>query len=290
MANVEMIFWDVQHGNAVFIRTPNNRVIVIDLGIGDYSGHDQNFSPLLTLYNTYGIRTIDLLVVTHPHLDHIDDILNLAYFHVRSMLRPNHLTRSEIMVNIREADRPKYERYCTMSEGMIGTVTGTTQDISVPANYGGISYKHFDTTDLPRNNLNNHSILSVIEYSGFKIVIPGDNECASLTKLMEREDFKAAIKDCDILLAPHHGRESAYHTEFVSLANPRITIVSDGSICDTSANPRYSASSRGWAVFNKGTSNSTDRKLLTTNSDGEIYVTFGPPSNGGNRFLNIQIP
>ena len=32
-----VIFWDVQHGHSTYIKTPNNRHIVIDLGTGDYS-------------------------------------------------------------------------------------------------------------------------------------------------------------------------------------------------------------------------------------------------------------
>jgi len=86
-------------------------------------------------------------------------------------------------------------------------------------------------------------------------------------------------------LAPHHGRESAYHPEFVSLANPRLTIISDGSLCDTSANPKYTQKSRGWAVWYKGVKR--DRFLLTTNTDGEIYIDMGRDMQ--NRFLKVEI-
>ena len=33
-----VVFWDVQHGHSTYIRTPNDRHIVVDLGTGDYSG------------------------------------------------------------------------------------------------------------------------------------------------------------------------------------------------------------------------------------------------------------
>jgi competence protein ComEC len=291
MANVEMIFWDVQHGNALYIKTPNNRNIVVDLGIGDYSGNNQLFSPLIELYNKHGVRTIDLLVITHPHRDHIDDILNLRHFSVETILRPNHLQPSDIVSDIREDDKPKFEKYWSMSNSYNRDMTGTPYDINVPQNFGGIKLHRFNTPSLPKNNLNNHSWILVLEYAYTKIVIPGDNEYASLDLLMKQEDFKTAITNCDILLAPHHGRESAYHSDFVCLANPRISIVSDGSICDTSANSKYSSNSRGWDVYKKGTDISTERKLLTTNSNGEIYVSFGPSSSPGyNSFLNIQIP
>lgn len=43
--SVQMVFWDVQHGHATYIKSPNGRHIVIDLGTGDYSGKNTNFSP-----------------------------------------------------------------------------------------------------------------------------------------------------------------------------------------------------------------------------------------------------
>jgi beta-lactamase superfamily II metal-dependent hydrolase len=101
------------------------------------------------------------------------------------------------------------------------------------------------------------------------------------------ETFKKMITNADILLAPHHGRESGYNADFMNLVNPRLTIVSDGRFCETSANARYSAKSRGWTVYRKdGTSK--ERKCLTTNSDGEVTVKFGTNSDGG-KFLNVKI-
>jgi hypothetical protein len=149
-----------------------------------------------------------------------------------------------------------------------------------------MKFKVFQTPELPETNLNNRSLLSVIEFEGIKIIIPGDNEYASLELLMKRDDFKNAVKDADILLAPHHGRESAFHQEFVTLVNPRITVISDGSVVNTSANSKYSSKSRGWSVYNKGVSK--DRYLLTTNCDGEIYIDFGRNASDQKRYLSVE--
>ena len=72
MPQVEMIFWDVQHGNALYVKTPNNKHMVIDLGIGDYSGNNERFSPLEEL-RAKGVSQLDHVIITHPHLDHFDD-------------------------------------------------------------------------------------------------------------------------------------------------------------------------------------------------------------------------
>lgn len=285
-----MIVWDVQHGNAIYLKTPNGRHMVFDLGIGDYSGHNETFSPLLTLWHQYNVRRLDYVMITHPHLDHIDDILNLRYFYFDIFQRPRNLSRDDIMRDIRNTDKEKFERYFELHEQYVGDISGTSNDVSVPGNFGGINFKFFNTPTLPTNNLNNHSIVTILEFLGLKVIIPGDNEKASLELLMQREDFKIASKNCDILIAPHHGRESAYLSEFVTHVNPRITIISDGSVCDTSANAKYSANSRGWTVSSKTTLASSVRKLLTTNSDGEVYIAFGPSSETGfAKFLQIQV-
>ncbi len=44
-----IVFWDVKHGHATYIKTPNGKSIVIDLGRGSYSKKSLKFSPLTHL-------------------------------------------------------------------------------------------------------------------------------------------------------------------------------------------------------------------------------------------------
>lgn len=274
MGKVKMRVWDVKHGNAIYIKTPNEKHIVIDLGVGDYSEGQEDRSPLETLANHYKIGKIDYLIITHPHKDHIKDILNLDKLGLgpRSCRRPRTFDISTLMDGVRFGDRPIFEKYIQIDSEYNQPVS-SERDTRNPDNYGGVSIQFFQNGTLDDTNLNNHSIITVIDYASIRIVIPGDNEYGSLEKFMQRQDFKDAVKDCNILIAPHHGRESAYHPEFVSYCNPHLTIVSDGSICNTSANSSYSVNSRGWNIHYKG--NKIPRKMLTTNSDGEIYIDFG---------------
>lgn len=274
-SQVEMVFWDVQHGHATYIKTPNHRHIVIDLGIGDYSGHNTQFSPLKHLKNNYGVQQLDYVIITHPHLDHIDDILNFDSMSPKVFHRPKQITNAEVMDGVRQQDRAKFEKYCEINSRYNSPINGGINDPDNPDNFGGMKIVSFSPTSCSHNNFNNHSIVTVIEYANIKVVIPGDNEACSFEELMKLESFKNAVRNADILLAPHHGRETGYNNEFVNLVNPRLTIVSDGRFCDTSANGRYSQKSRGWTVH-KGNGTTTERKCLTTNTDGEVFLSFGP--------------
>lgn len=287
--NVEMVFWDVQHGHSTYVKSPNGKHIVVDLGIGDYSGRNTSFSPLLHLKNNYNVHQLDYVIITHPHLDHIDDILNFDSLSPKVFNRPNHIPNSEILKNVRQQDKAKFDKYCELNNRYTTDITNTILDPHIPSNLGGLSIKTFNPNSCDVENFNNHSSISVLEYCNTKVVIPGDNEKCSFEELMKLDTFKDAVKNADILLAPHHGRESGFFLDFVNLVNPHLTIVSDGKYCDTSANGRYSQKSSGWKVFKKN-GNSEVRKCLTTNSDGEIFVSFGPSSDTQySCFLNVQI-
>jgi len=285
---VEMVFWDVQHGHATYIKTPNDRHIVVDLGTGDYSGNNKAFSPLKHLKANYGVTQLDYVIITHPHLDHIDDILNFDSLNPKVLWRPKALTNDEIMDGVREKDKAKFQKYCDINNRYSVPISpDSTESTEAPNNWGGLSIKHFNTSKCDHSNFNNFSPITVFEYAGIKVIVPGDNEAASFTELMKDSDFVSAIQGAYVLLAPHHGRESGYCSDFVTKANPYITIVSDGNHCDTSANSRYSQISQGWTVYRRdGTC--SNRNCLTTNSDGVVTVRFGY-ENDDSRFLSVVI-
>ena len=169
MSETKVVFWDVQHGNAVYINTPNNRHIVIDLGIGSYSA-GQEFSPLKHLKYNYGINQLDYVVITHPHLDHIDDILNFDLLNPKVLLRPRHLKRENILKNVRQQDKKKFKKYFEIDERYNSPIRNTYNDPKIAENWGGLKIKTFNPQNCSQSNINNHSIVVVIEYENTKVV------------------------------------------------------------------------------------------------------------------------
>lgn len=256
-----MTVWDVQLGLAIHVKAPNNKYIVIDLGTGTY-----NTSPLRKRM----WDNIAYMVITHPHLDHISDILNFDINAPKILCRPPLLTNEEVMEGVRQCDRAKFEKYCQINDRYNSPVKYDDENYTGnPNNYGGLEIQTFSTSLCDHSNFNNFSMITVFQLSGIKVVVCGDNEKDSFDKLMKESDFKNAVRSADVLVAPHHGRESAYHSEFVSLVNPRITIISDTTKRDASAVDKYAQKSRGWKVRGE------ERKCLTTRNDGNITVEFG---------------
>jgi beta-lactamase superfamily II metal-dependent hydrolase len=287
MNMTEMKVWDVEHGLAIYIKSPNDKNIVIDLGQGSWN-NDSEFSPLEHLYYNYNIRTIDYLIITHPHLDHIDDILNINLFDVKVLSRPKHLTTNDInnsntsQNGLSSEAKDKINKYLELNQNFIFPVTENINPFN-PNNFGGLKIRTFLDDECATSNINNHSIITVLEYANSKIVICGDNESCSYNKLLEQDNFKNTIKDADILVASHHGRKSGYHKEFFELVNPRATIISDNQRGSTDFTDTYSRKSRGCKNVFKDDTQIT-KNTLTTRSNGRIKVSFGLEN-----FLKIDI-
>ena len=284
----EITIWDVQHGSAAYIKSPNDKHIVIDIGTGSFE-NGTDFSPLYHLWKYYGVNQIDYAILTHPHKDHIKDIDNLVSFEPKVLGRPWHLTYDDIITpQTKKSDIPFYEKYIEFSNKYTESVLGTSDDPVGPYNFGGLNTQILGAENCSTSNLNNQSIISIFSYAKSKIVIAGDNESASFNELLKKVNFRNAIKNADILVASHHGRKSGFHDEFVKLINPRLTVISDSSKKDTSSVDDYSKISRGWTVFSREDNSSQNRKTVSTYHDGVINIRLGY-NNNYKHFLKVEI-
>jgi beta-lactamase superfamily II metal-dependent hydrolase len=273
-----VVVYDVQHGSAAYIQTPNGKHIMIDLGTGSLEDEDATFSPLLRLKKHWGVDCLDLVVITHPHRDHIDDIFNFERLTPRAILRPKHLSEEEIRAgNKRDGEeKRKIKKYLEINRRYSVPAT-PGEKVRAPANNGGMTMRHFHPKKCARSNLNNHSIVTVLSYGGSKIVIPGDNENASWSELLEDSDFVEAIRGTDILVASHHGRESGFCGELFDHIEPSLVVVSDGPVTGTSFTGQYYTvtTEKGWRVRSRSSGDYADRWVLTTRRDGHVVIRFG---------------
>ena len=259
-----MRVWNVELGLAVHVKAPNGKYIVIDLG------SKLGVSPLKSLYK----EDVGYMIITHPHLDHFSDIENISYARPDVLWRCKSFTREELLREVNDYNKSRVIRYCDFVETYNGTLTNV-QDPSTEIPFGGLTTTVFQTSLCNKNNKNNFSAIVVLQLGNAKVVLCGDNEKESLEHLMWNSDFKKAVQDSWVLVAPHHGRESGFCKEFVELVNPDITNISDASEVDTTASSRYSTYSKGYNIYNVLSGESKKRYCLTTRADGNIEVIFG---------------
>lgn len=263
-----MKVWNVELGLAVHIKAPNGKYVVIDLG------STQNVSPITSLM----FKKVGYMVITHPHYDHFSDIRNIGWAKPDVLWRVKAYSRDELLNNVRVQEKDDFVAYCNFCDGYNGSLSA--EELPSSGNpFDGMKVSVFSTNICDKVNKNNFSAIVVIELGHAKIVVCGDNEDDSLKSMMQRSDFKDAVREAWVLVAPHHGCESGYNEDFVKLVHPYLTIISDTVKGETSVTEKYTSKSKGWQVWKSGEETQIERKCLTTRNDGNIQVVFGESDN-----------
>lgn len=263
-------FYNVEHGNCTHVITPNGKHYLYDIG----TKSDKSICKhLKNRYLTSG-GNLDYLVITHPHIDHIADLENLSTYGIE----PKVLSRTKEAFPLLNMPTDGHSQISLKNKA-----NSMNSQYNCPIDYekhpvnpsfnGGVTIKSFYPSVMGDeiNDVNNFSIVTVLEYGGFKIVLTGDNPCNKLIEMLNQLDFKNAIKDATVLLAPHHGRDGEFCKEFVEAVNPSLTVISDKPIQhetqECSAQKYYNAT-RGvnW--------NGQTRYVFTTRKDGTISFIF----------------
>jgi len=277
--------WDVQYGNAIYIKTPNSKHFVLDLGGGSLKKRDAVFSPLEYLKDKMKVDQLDEVIVTHPHGDHIRDITNFDLLNPRAFYRPGHLTEEDITAANRIEDRPLIDKYIEINNRYVEAVNGSDSPLQTNNN-GGANIEMFLATNSDRSNVNNHSVVTVISYAESKILISGDNEKESWQELLQQTGFKEAIKGTEVYFAAHHGMESGYCAALFEQIHPKIVIISNGRFTDDSCLERYSGVASGLMVH-RLSAGDVEKKCLTTKHDGNIEIAVGWVKKGKKSYLTV---
>src|SRR5690606_38399794 len=248
---------------------PTGENIVIDLGVGDTSEGSDTQSPL-ALLQARGVTQLDKVIITHPHKDHLDDIFSFDSMSPRVLQRPAHLTPDEVRQGNRGKDQAYDEKYLSIC-ARYNEPLAQGEDPADATN-SGMTIGSFTPVSCSRDKLNDHSIVTFLQYAHSTICLPGDNERASWLELLRDDDFQHWLALTNVFVASHHGRESGYCEEVFQFCKPDLVIVSDGPATETSAVAKYFQRARGWEVHSRSGQPSESRRVLTTRSDGTIRV------------------
>ena len=262
---MRIIFYDVEHGSCTHIITPNNKHILIDVG----SKTDKSIVDYIcTKYFNGRNGAIDALIITHPHEDHIYDIPKLY-----QRLTPKILYRPKAAFDIApKAQTPLHINIADSANNMNATYNSPVSDedsIENPSAVGGVKIAIVPPVASlqDKDDLNTYSMLAIVEYEGYKIVLSGDNPKRQLQYMVDNNfhGIRNLVSNATILLAPHHGRTGEFCKDFFDCVNPILTIISDKSIEHTTQEESSSIyKGRGANLYGR------DRYVLTTRNDGDI--------------------
>lgn len=243
--SLEMRVFNVRRGLCIFVRTPSNYGIVIDCGSSD------DFSPIeyirsqLPACLPWNFCPLTLFILTHPHSDHISDIVNLhMFFRPAIIYRQENLNWNKIKNSNQSNNAFDFYR----------------ANFFPPRDYGNKSFSYPNWGDgmeiycfsLPPDEAdkisstdseyaNNTSIVTLIKYKGYCIAINGDILTEGMSQLLQlnpllttnilgyQDDSGAYKQGVDFYVCPHHGHESGFNDIWFIWSGPtrRFNIVSE---------------------------------------------------------------
>ncbi len=230
---LKVIFFDVGQGDSIFVETPNNKQILID------GGPDrmvlEKLNQRLDTWDDY----IDVVVLTHPHADHVAGLINvLKSYHVGEVWLTGIVYTSAVYQQflnlIKQKNIPTKIIYaCGINNLNKNKETNITQpacsnNIEIEENTRfKILYPLKNLTGTRVDNLNNSSIVMRLDYGKHKVLFMGDAEKPVEKELINHFDtfeFKS-----NILKVGHQGASDASSQEFLELIKPDIAIISVGA-------------------------------------------------------------
>jgi beta-lactamase superfamily II metal-dependent hydrolase len=220
---------------------------------------------LKILFNN-GYKHIDTLIISNFDQDHISDIKTLKNYFTFDRLVVNPTISANNLKLIK-----KKNGYITEQMNILCNIINELQ--CVPVNYKTMNMQfNFFWIKYPYElDTNNLSIVTFIKFGSSTILYPSDIENVAWRRLLESTDFLDQLKEVNIFIASHHGRENGYCKEVFNHCNPEMVIISDQEReFSTQNHDLYSQHARG---INFGTIFAPKhRKVLTTRSDGNIKI------------------
>ena len=197
---------DTGNSDCTVLLTPEGKTMVIDAGETD------DFETISSFLNNNGVRTIDVLVLTHPHADHIGSASELIeHFPVSQIVMSPAEHTSKLFENLLDAIAKK-EIPVTYAAPLVSLKLGSAavEFLSPAEDYG---------------DLNNMSAVCLVTYGDTRFLFTGDIESN-----VERDLVTAfgASMQCDVLKVPHHGSDTSSSEEFLSCVRPRFALIPCG--------------------------------------------------------------
>jgi len=256
---------DVGQGDALIVELPCGAMLVDTGGettaaSGGSPGFDSDDALEAQLAAFFASRpdlhdTLDVVVLTHPHLDHthgvprLIDMVEAGHLHILNVVTngdesgfDSGLDEQIQLHDFADAD-PSIGRWYVLQRKT--TAAGFTNDIidpfgacaagggldpSVTALWGRIDQDNplsatWDPADL--DNANNHSVVLRVQLGQGSMLLTGDLEEAGIAALIAQ--YKdTGLLDVDVYKVGHHGSYNGTTAALVNLMTPRVAVISSG--------------------------------------------------------------
>ncbi len=201
----KIVFCDVGQGDAIYLRIKNKVDVLVD------AGPDRHVLDCLGRHMPFFDRKIELAMISHPDKDHIGGFIPVIDRYRVDMI---------YSVPIKETT--------TTYKQLIKKITD--KKISIFHPFAGYKIKILDDfigfywpiKDLSADT-NDLSLVFLLQESEFSVLFTGDISLSILERVLGQSKIKI-----DVLKIPHHGSKYNLSKKILSLADPKIAVISCG--------------------------------------------------------------
>lgn len=240
---ISIHYIDVGQGDSILINV-NNKNLLID------SGPKDSQTDLLNYLDNLNIHSLDYIIATHPHEDHIGNMSKIIEkYNVISFYSPKVSHTSKCFEDMITSLRNKNLKINIIKAGTSSINLGPNTLVTV---YSPIN-KIYD------DNYNNYSPIIKIQFGKTSFMFTGDAE-----ELVEKQVVKNNKNlKANVLKIGHHGSSTSSCKEFIDAVNPSVFIISVGKFNDFN-HPSKSTLDLLNSYDNK--------KIFRTDNDGTIII------------------
>jgi len=217
-------FLDVGQGDSAVIEWPDGQVVLIDGGAA-YERFDMGRGVVAPFLWNRGIRTIDLMIGTHPQLDHIGGLAwLLRHFSVKQYWGSGDRRDELFYHRIEEALKGHNLTEQIAREGQ--EILSSQSCRLIVLNPPEMSTTTSHQPDKPPEGrlLNNRSVVTELTCGGHRILFAADIEQEGLRQIRSR----LIQGPLDVLKVPHHGSLSSLNRAWLGELRPRHAVFSVG--------------------------------------------------------------
>lgn len=204
-------FFDIGQGDAIFLELPDGNQILVD------GGPSSDILSKLSKVMPFWDRSLDMVVLTHPHADHLDGLLEvLKRYEVGEILESGVAYSTADYEEWKKLVKEKQIRDIVAKQGQVFQAGDDfTLEVLAPI-------KDFQVRSV--KNVHEADIVLKVIYGRESILLTGDME-----KPLEYElVFQPLPLFAQILKVGHHGSKTSSSDGFLEAVKPELAIISAG--------------------------------------------------------------
>lgn len=220
--NLTVTFLNAKGGECVFIQAPSNKTILIDAG-GRYLFknyfYDCADKTILPYMRQLGIRRLDMVIISHPHNDHMGGLFGLLQKDMPIKAVAGSFDREKNIISQKALKlmNIKNIKYMPLKSGDIIEVT---KDIKFFVLYpNDLAYRKRKIK--AGSDINNNSIVLKLVYKNTSFLFTGDIQKETEKKLIYAFDLKS-----NVLKVAHQGSKTSSSCQFIEKVNPQYAVIS----------------------------------------------------------------